>query len=209
MEHKIIHTENYLLIVDESEIKGKGFRLDLKRNSVGFIDDDIYYNERKDEFKKIISHLPLNNSPILEGLDLLPSLEDDIEKLAEEYANTKSSSEIFRDVHQKDFTEGYNKHTEKYKYTKEQMFRMFSYGMGLKGAIKSKFIEDKPVGEIFDELIIKLEKAKAKMPVGFKCNMVDFEVDMGLGEECIEYSQYPKTTTNSQGLTQWVGEYIY
>ncbi len=74
MEHKIIHTENYLLIVDESEIKGKGFRLDLKRNSVGFIDDDIYYNERKDEFKKIISHLPLNNSPILEGLDLLPSL---------------------------------------------------------------------------------------------------------------------------------------
>jgi hypothetical protein len=39
--------------------------------------------------------------------------------------------------------------------------------------------------------------------------MVDFEVDMGLGEECIEYGQYPKTTTNLEDQKVLVGKYIY
>jgi hypothetical protein len=40
-----------------------------------------------------------------------------------------------------------------------------------------------------------------KMPVGFKCEM--------FGYVNPEWNEFPKTITNSQGLTQWVGEYIY
>ena len=42
------------------------------------------------------------------------------ELLAEEYANSKSSSEVFREAHKKDFIEGYNK-AKKTLYTREQV----------------------------------------------------------------------------------------
>ena len=42
------------------------------------------------------------------------------EILAEEYANNKSSSEVFRDAHKKDFMAGYDKAKETL-YTEEQM----------------------------------------------------------------------------------------
>lgn len=57
---------------------------------------------------------------------------------------------------------GYNKAIENNKdkqYTEEQMFIMFMAGMGLKSAIEMKMIEDKPVGEIFNDL---LERYKPK-----------------------------------------------
>jgi len=47
-----------------------------------------------------------------------------------------------------------------------------------------------------------------KLPVAFNCEMVEFEVDMGLGEECIEYGQYPKTISTPNG-EQWIGEWVY
>ena len=50
---------------------------------------------------------------------------------------------------------------------------------------------------------------KSKIPIAFECEIVDFEVDMGLGEECIEYGQYPKKITNSEGITEWLGKYIF
>lgn len=48
-----------------------------------------------------------------------------------------------------------------------------------------------------------------KIPNDFNCEMIKFEVDMSLGEECIEYNKYPKTTTNSQGQEVLIGEYIH
>jgi hypothetical protein len=61
----------------------------------------------------------------------------------------------------------------------------------------------------FEEDIKKMAKDWPKLPIAFECEMVDFEVDMGLGEECIEYGQYPKKITNSEGRTEWVGTYIF
>ena len=47
MTHKLIKTDNYLLVVDDSDMVGKGYRLDITRMSVGIIDDDFLYNARK------------------------------------------------------------------------------------------------------------------------------------------------------------------
>ena len=128
MEHRIINTGDYLIVVDDSDIKEGDLYFDIEEK---IIYKRVGYLLKLYDIKKIISHLPLNNSPILDGVDILPEIEDE-------------------------------------KSLQQQ-----------------------------------------KTPVAFECEMVDFEVDMGLGEECVEYSQYPKTTTNSQGLSQWVGEYVY
>jgi hypothetical protein len=54
-------------------------------------------------------------------------VEDDVEKLATEYANNKSSSEVFRDAHKKDFTAGYNKAKETL-YTEEDIGKAVMFG---------------------------------------------------------------------------------
>ena len=83
MTHKLIHTPNYLLVVDDSEIKEGGFVL-VSCSELDIIETrkvKDYYNEQflfdgggqihMDYCKKIIAHLPLNDSPKLEGVDLL------------------------------------------------------------------------------------------------------------------------------------------
>jgi len=246
MENKIINTGNYLLIVDESEIKEGDWiycdKYSLDSYKYDFIKHiplpivtrcfkkngyDIWFNydDKKYEAEggfnstvfKIIAHLPLNNSPILEGVDLLPQIEDEVEKLAikkypvnmgEEWTEEGLAYPLdFNYGFRQGFIDGYNKAKEKYKYTEEDLRKAID--MATNG--KKKVKDEKGIEFLFglheDEIIQSLQQPK--MPVMFKCEVVDFEVDMGLGQECIEYSQYPKTTTNSQGLTQWVGEYIY
>ena len=90
MEYKIKITDNYLLIVDESEIKeGDWFMANQGAHKCIRVEENtscpfITLNNKGKEvghFKtwknNIIAHLPLNNSPILEGVPLLPSLEDE------------------------------------------------------------------------------------------------------------------------------------
>ena len=127
MTHKLIKTDNYLLVVDDSDMVGKGYRLDVTRMSVGIIDDDFLYNARKDWFKKIIAHLPLNGSPILEGVDLLPPYsqhqEDGLEELAEINYPIGDWTEEQCLVRRLAFKTGYNKAREKYKYTEEDVWK--------------------------------------------------------------------------------------
>jgi len=101
MTHKIIKIDNYLLIVDDSEIKeGDWFMANQGAHKCIRVEENtscpfITLNNKGKEvghFKtwknNIIAHLPLNNSPILEGVPLLPPLEDDVEKLAQFFHNT-------------------------------------------------------------------------------------------------------------------------
>ena len=209
MEHKIINTGNYLLIVDDSEIKVGDFyyehtqinpdRFEIFKRSV-----DI---ESIENSKKVIAHLPLNNSPILKVIDLLPPIEYEVEKLAKEYANSKSSSEIFRDAHQKDFTAGYDKHAERYRYTKEDMVKFaIHYRNNVSG------------GSLIQNMLNDFLQ-QPKMPVGFstleqwynpKTNKAGYSLPevTGLNDNDGCYMIH-SIITNSQGLTQWVGEYIY
>jgi len=90
MQHKIITTENYILVVDDSEIKEGDYYLftwggeqDIQRFKDQESDRENHKYLYRTACKKIIAHLP-KNSPILEGVDLLPPLEDEVEKLADE-----------------------------------------------------------------------------------------------------------------------------
>jgi hypothetical protein len=162
MEQKIINTGDYLLIVDDSEKKIGDFCYNSIKNT--WSEDIILYQDTMPKyhyvgFKKIISHLPLNNSPILEGVDLLPPL-------------------------------------EKYKYTKEDLKKAFFSGGNFKNI------------EEFDYFIQSLQQPK--MPVGFKCVCICSQCEarkqgFTLNTNCKK--EY--ITTNSQGLTQLAGEYIY
>ena len=86
MKLQLIHTDNYLVAVDDSDIKEGDYCIDINSNQyfqcLRNQKDGIY--EWKDgnswvrlhkNCKKITHHLPLNNAPVLEGVELLPRLE--------------------------------------------------------------------------------------------------------------------------------------
>lgn len=167
------------------------------------------YLKGYDEDGKLCCHLPLNNSPILKGVDLLPPLENDKEVWEKGLENEINKLPYTKHLDDGQYNDGqlagfelgaiwgYNKAKEKYKYTEEDIYKAYLAGMKFVGEDKGSY----------KEFIQSLQQSK--IPVAFECEMVDFEVDMGLNEECIEYSQYPKTTINSEDNTQWIGEYIY
>jgi hypothetical protein len=144
MTHKLITTENYLLVVDDSEIKYKTWYLD-DANQVRqcVVLDTDYWKSRKN-YKKIIAHLPIN-SPILEGVDLLPPLEDEVEKLAEEWNDKGEFTSPYS------FKAGYNKFKEKYKYTEEDVIKIVE--------------KSRETGLTAEYLMLSLQQPK--MPVGF------------------------------------------
>jgi len=201
MEHKIINTGNYLIIVDESEIKKEAYCYDSINNILVF-----YKGSMKNiGFKKVISYLPLNNSPILEGVILLPPLEDEVEKLckqeAEKFHNKGKHDDwdIYNQLVYEDaemIKIGYNKAKEKYKYTEEDLRTAYEAGRLNQGKINLR-----------DYVIQSLQQPK--MPVGFKCEMEKPSSSFGAHIANFFGQSIPKTITNSQGLTQLVGEYIY
>lgn len=200
MKYKIIKTKNYLFIVDDSEIKaGDLYYLEsvtLKNMILKANESRIATNE-----KKIIAHLPLNGASVIEGVDLLPSLEDEVEKLAKEYYQKYLLSPHHGDGTKQDYIDcvkfGYNKAKEKYKYTEEDLKKAIEISKDIKYVTFS-----------IDEIIKSLQQPK--YPVAFECEMMNFTgISTELGEECIEYIQRPKTITNSQGETVLEGKYIY
>ena len=193
MQHKIIHTQNYLLIVDDSETKVHGYK---------------YCNDGEN-IKNVIAHSPLNNSPILKGVDLLPLLEDDVEKLAQQEFDKPDIVDMGTDItpaYQQGFIVGYNKAKEKYKYTEEDMIKAILFGMQ-KGLNVGKV--DETDSDWANNYVKFLQQPK--MPVGFKCEVqILRERPTDIRNHVYDKTyEVPKTTTNSQGLTQWVGEYIY
>jgi hypothetical protein len=191
MIHPIIKTDNYLLVVDDSNYYDEYYlnKIDMqiyKRDGGGDIPTEggVWH-------KKITFHLPLNNAPILEGVPLLPPLEDDVRKLALEMGEDYFSKELFADY----FVIGYNKAKEKYKYTEED----------LRKALSESFKASQEGYNITcDEIIQSIQQPK--YPVAVDCDVEGYKVN-GMIDEATVYK--PKTITNSQGLTQVVGRYIY
>jgi hypothetical protein len=214
MTHPIIKTDNYLLVVDDSEIKTGDYVLSnlMEVNIFGRLYTPSLY-------KKIIAHLPIN-APILEGVPLLPPLEDDVEKLEMEYfielekrrevaknftgqvagrhPDAFSHSEMI--YMNRGYIEGYNKAKEKYKFTKEDLFMLAAKVVNDIAKNKGNtdwnmFTTPKMIAEEFIQ--------QPKYPVAFECEIELYD-EGGFSPE-----RNPKTITNSQGLIQVVGKYIY
>jgi hypothetical protein len=227
MTHPIIKTENYLLVVDDSDMVRRGFRLDITRMSVGIIDDDFFYNTRKDLFKKIISHLPLNGASVLEGVDLLPPIEDDVEQLAKlKYpiimspnGRTLAGGHYDIDVNYSErsaYKYGYNKAREKFLYTEKGLieysnwlFKWCEYNKyrklidGVKPYGSGEFISDK---DMFDKFL--KEKSLHQYPTAFECEMLE-KNNYHDSDEYEYVEEYVPKTTTINGHRVWVGKYIF
>jgi len=187
MTHPIIKTDNYLLVVEAGIKEGER---GLSINYAVYTHAPIWSHYGN----KIIYHLPLNNAPTLEGVPLLPPLEDETRKLALEMGEDYFSKELFADY----FTIGYNKAKEKYKYTMEDLRKAID--MARK---RDEYLE----WEWHSEKIIQ-SLQQPKYPVYFECEIETYYKPK-INVNDLPYIDKPKTITNSQGLTQLVGKYIY
>jgi hypothetical protein len=184
MKHDIIKTDNYLLVGSNDDLK-RGWFYCVRTKS-------IFKDEGEDVLCcigdiRIVAHLPLNNSPILEGVDLLPPLEVVKYDFAQMFYDIlKSTYPNFDEwVEAKE----YNKAKEKYKWTDEDL---------------RKVLTDKSLYELsVDEIIQSLQQPK--YPIRFECEMVTRVLDVY--PQTINH--IPKTTTNSQSQTVLEGKYIY
>jgi hypothetical protein len=229
MTHNIIKTDNYLLVVDDSEIKEgnyfffkegivtKVYKSDSVEQKVSIenFEHDRVFNYKK--CKKIIAHLPLNNSPALQGVDLLPPLEDEVEKLAEEFKSSYKKVGV-TDYEVSSFIVGYNKAKEKYKFTEEDIVHLlhktarkyFQEGREYKGHMA---IAGDPLHGVRRELI-NMVQSLHQYPKEFEC-----EMDLMYQSESLASASgfsldtkdiyTTKITTTSDCLIQWVGRYIY
>lgn len=219
MKHEIIKIDNYLLVVDESEIKFDDWYIDdsnLLRPSV--TSDKDYWSTRKD-YKKVIAHLPLNGSPILEGVPLLPpfEIEDSNKDLfyQKQVMNPYPTGDQSYVSYEKGFIDGYNKAKEKYKYTEEDLRKAFLKGVSITGeGYNAEYAQGNDpdiecvFGEEADKFIQSL--SQPKMPIGFEQEMNETFVDAFTYDRLRRfYGKKLKTTTTPEGHIQWVGTYIY
>lgn len=202
MKHELVKTENYLLVVDDSEIKEGDFCL------ADIISSDFYgvvkYNGAfaKHYYKKIIAHLPLNDSADLKRVLLLPPLEveDDFNPI-DEYDKEYLSSLTFDG---KSFVSdvllatrlGYNKARETYKFTEEDIEKAIAYGLNCK-RMDAGEIPYMTMGDFYESL------SRPKIPT-------HFEVEMGTKYfEDSRWETHPMLVDNKEGQTILLGTYIY
>ena len=199
MTHDIIKTENYLLVVDDLEIREGDWIYESDSNTVN-IAGKGYHNFTQSD-AKIIAHLPLNNSPVLEGVPLLPPLKDEAESLSLKSVNKRGYT---TDDYQDGFEDGYNKAKEKYKYTEEDLTRAFNIGINSQfESTELKLNKDESFDRHSKNLLKLIQSLQQpEMPFGFECEWTTKQMPEFHQDE-------PKTTTNSQGQTVLVGKYIY
>ncbi len=225
MKHNLIKTENYLLVVDDSEIKEGDWAIhNYKDYRERFEEEPIKANKNnvlsiQEHWDKIIAHLPLNNAPYLDGVDVLPpnwragGEEDEVEELAnEEYELQQKSFEDSTEMFpfndsmllKSGFISGYNKAREKYKFTEEDLVKAIAFGFG---------VCRKENRAPFDLEQIKFIQSlqQPKLPVAFECEIEIsvFGAENTLYDATIEDYVKLKTTINSEGRIEWVGKYIY
>jgi len=193
MTHKLIKTDKYLLVVDDSEIKKAEHIYDLDLQKIVIADDLKVATSKTPKcwfYKKITAHLPLNGAPILEGVPSLPRLEDDVEQFANEYSNEFMNGDYVYDGYNK---AGYNKAREKYKWTDEDVIRIVE--------------KTRETGLTAEYLMVSLQQPK--YPIAFDCDEIYIGGDIDDSDDYDERDWGVKTFTNSEGRTEWVGKYIY
>jgi hypothetical protein len=202
MTHKLIKIDNYLLVVDNSEIKEGDYYWNKEYPSQVY---KRHHYKTSSDYKKIIAHLPLNGSPILEGVDLLPPYSrhqkdgvDEAEKAFTEVLDSETKQvydKILLDATEHGFIVGYNKAREKYKYTEEDMIICWNTAY-----IDKHQVFGDQIGGYHKKFIQSLHQ----YPTKFECEMIPCNPIKYTTEDHLDVE--PKTITTAQGR-QWVGKY--
>ena len=94
MKLQLIHIDNYLVVVDDSEIKERDWFVmngciirqckstNKEQHTIPTVVDTIGGIHHVSVCEKITHHLPLNNALVSKRIELLPPLEDEVERLA-------------------------------------------------------------------------------------------------------------------------------
>jgi hypothetical protein len=207
MTHKLIKTDNYLLVVDDSEIQvGDDCLCDISSNYFGVVAYNGAFAEHY--YKKIIAHLPLNGSPVLEGVPLLPPIDDDVLKMAKDYLLEQGYSGFAEHGLVKNWmAEFYNKAKEKFLLELDKQILDFTHDLKKTSSQHQRF-----EGALFG--LNRLKYYLSQYPTEFECELENYCGSPFTTErcpKCIDICdrayQRPKTITTSQGI-QWVGKYI-
>jgi hypothetical protein len=192
MTHKLIKTDNYLLVVDDSDIKVGDYFYSIRE----IVEQAVIDYPKNEHHGVILAHLPLNGAPILEGVDLLPPYsrhqEDGLEDAVMEFKERYGSLGV-TDYELSAFSKGYNKAREK--FLSELHTQILDFTHDLK--------QDPSQHRHFEGALFGLNRLKyylSKYPTEFECEtsggIDDFPTD----------TPKPKTITTKQGV-QWVGRY--
>jgi len=187
-------------------------------------------NRNKENFK-IIAHLPLNNSPVLEGVDLLPDMkegfEDDVKRLVLRFfKDTDDGFTSYNDT-TKGFIAGYKAATKR--YSEEDIFGFLMFynsadtnkpeyrykhpSMDGSHIQHNNEIDRRILAEYLQSLnprpkyfVAEMETKKGKYIGRVKIGVTPSGEPTYINEG-YEETQVLKTTTDNQGRTVWYGKY--
>lgn len=197
MTYDIIKTDKYLLILGDTFIwEGNEPYFVAEKLVDGRYDvfqiDNVNDWDTSNQFK-ILAHLPLS-ADNLKNIPLLPPLQNDnTERLISEHCNKNIVSV---------FMIGYNKAKDKYKYTEEDLRKIFSRGWELRerynGSDRNGYEENYPSNwkdmdyeERQDWFYEQELKSLTKYPIGFEFKFLEIR------------------QRNGETKSKWVGNYIY
>jgi len=206
MKHELIKTEDYLLIVSDEvieDVRPYVGRYHLEKGNMiyqfpTYLTDLTYC-------KLIIAHLPLNEAPYLDGVDVLPEIEGDLHIYdALGYAGSEGhpDPQAFSDRQMalfQGYADGYEKAKETYKYTFEDMMKCWN-----KGAMDGRALNDEVHNDVIAFNFIK-SLSQPKLPIAFESYTQRF-ADR---DNILKQWDGPKTFTNSEGRTEWFGKYKF
>lgn len=188
MKYDLIKTNDYLIIVNNEKIDDGGY---------SFVTNTIMsYAQMMKEWgqslgRKIIAHLPLNDADILDGVDLLPEIKDDFDKII---------SDIDFKGDTNSFISGFNTAKETYKFTFEDLRAAFN-----KGHQVGVYLMDYKHDEMFENFVQSIKQPISA--IAFECEMEKYS--LRTDDNDFGYGYHIKKTVNSDGRIQWIGKYIF
>ena len=212
MRYPVIKTDDYLLVVDDSDTKkGDWCYAILSKQTF----ENINPNLKSEDKKKIISHFPLNGAPYIDGVAVLPpnwrdsGYKDDVEQLAEEHAEHQFKGISDRTSMfecKNDFKSGYQESREKYKFTEEDMLQAAKYGYEFRDttSFPEHNFEDSCINNTKQWL---KSRQQPKYPIAFES--VDIDVHQDTGLHLKKVGTEPNKITNAEDRIEWVGEWVY
>jgi hypothetical protein len=205
MEYKIIQIEKYLIAIEESKITegdyGLGFAEGIKGYGRGYF---LFFHDGSNRAKintiaentyKVVAHLPLDDSEILENVPLLPPFEqeDDVEYIA----NKLTQHLTFPAERREGIILGYNKAKEKYLREIDKQISDFKHDLK---ECTSNNIKQNCESAIFGLTRLQQSLSQPKYPIAFECELATLETK-DLGNDYSEFTQPLQK--------RWIGKYIY